>query len=174
MFEYLIVIGILSGQEGSETVGCRLIPDDAERLACYDSIFGRPSGDVAVPDSAETPREIAPVAGSKGSGTPSAAATSPTSAAQDFGLTEEQRIRRKDDAAPATEMIESHVAAVERRARDRFLLTLENGQKWTLVEPTPIQRFYAGDAITIRKAAFNSYLASGPNSGTTIRVRRVH
>jgi len=174
MFEYLIVIGILSGQEGSATVGCRLITEDAERLACYDSIFGRPSGDVAVPDSAKTPREIAPVAGSKGSAAPSAATTPPATAAQDFGLTEEQRSRRKQDAAPTIEMIESRVAAVKLYERDRFILTLENGQQWTQIEPTPIQRFYAGDAITIRKAAFDSYLARGPNSATGIRVRRTN
>ena len=59
-------------------------------------------------------------------------------------------------------------------AYDRFILTLENGQKWAQIEPTPIQRFYAGEEITIRKAALNSYLASGPSSRAAIRVRRVN
>lgn len=154
MFEYLVIIGFLSGQEASGTAGCRLIKDDAERLACYDSTFGRPPVSAAVPDTAKTPREVAP-------------------AVQDFGLTEEQRNQKKEVPAPTIDLIESRIATIERHPRDRFTLTLENGQKWTQLEPTPIQRFRVGEAITIRKAAFDSYLARGPSSGTGVRVRRV-
>ena len=155
MFEYLVVMAILSGQEASGTDGCRLIPDDAERLACYDRTFGHPAVGAAVAAAATTPKETAPVA-------------------QDFGLSEEQRNQKKKEPAPTIDMIESRIAAIERLPRDRFTLTLDNGQKWTQLEPTPIQRFRVGDAITIRKAAFNSYLAQGPNSGIAVRVRRVN
>lgn len=155
MFEYLVVIAILSGQEASGTVDCRLIEDNAERLACYDSAAERPPGGAAVPDKAKDAREVAP-------------------AAKDFGLSEEQRNERKKNPPPTIDMIESRIAAVERHPwDDRFILTLENAQKWAQLEPTPIQRFYVGDAITIRKAAFDSYLARGPSSGNGVRVRRV-
>lgn len=155
MFEYLVVIAILSGQEVSETAGCQQIKDDAERLACYDSSFGRKRDELAVPDATKSPQEVAP-------------------AAQDFGLTEEQRNQKKKNPEPTIEMIESRIAAAERQPwDDRFTLTLENGQKWVQIDPTPIQRFHVGDAITIRRAAFNSYLARGPSSGTGVRVRRV-
>ncbi|MFZ2509364.1 MAG: hypothetical protein WAW79_12935 [Steroidobacteraceae bacterium] len=155
MFEYLVVIALLSGQEASRTVDCRLIEDNAERLACYDSTAGRPPGSAPIPGKAENPQEAAP-------------------AVEDFGLTDEQRDRKKQNPPATIDMVETRVAAVERQPwDDRFTLTLDNGQKWAQLEPTPIQRFRVGDAITIRKAAFNSYLARGPNSGTGVRVRRL-
>ena len=155
MFEYLVVIGVLSAHGATGTVDCRLIKDDVERLACYDATAPQPPAATIVPDAVKAPPKGAP-------------------AAENFGLTEEQRQQKIKDPTPTIEMIESRVAAVERhRWDDRFMLTLENGQKWAQLEPTPTQRFYVGDAITIRKAALNSYLARGPSSGAAIRVRRV-
>lgn len=153
MFEYLIVIGLLTGQETSGMAGCRLIEDDDKRLACYDSASGRRPGNGAVPEAAKIPPDVTP-------------------AAMDFGLTEEQRNQTKD-VAPEIDKIVSRVAVVERQAFDRYTMTLENGQKWKQLEPTPIQRFRVGDAITIRKAAMESYIARGPSSGPGVRVRRV-
>lgn len=155
MFKYLIVIAILSAQDASGTVDCRPIKDDAERLACYDSTLGRPSDGAVVSTAAKDRQEVVP-------------------AARDFGLTEEQRNQKKKVPSPTIDMIENRVAAIERHPwNDRFVLTLENGQKWAQLDPTPIQRFHVGDAISIRKAALNSYLARGPSSGTGVRVRRV-
>lgn len=154
MLKYLIVIGLLSGQDASGTAVCPLIDNDAERLACYDSVYRQPPVSAAVPAPAKPTQDVAP-------------------AAEDFGLTEEQRQKRMQDAAPPIDMIESRVAGIERHPRDRYILTLENGQKWMQSEPTPFQRFHVGDAITIRKAALNSYLARGPGSEASFRVRRV-
>jgi hypothetical protein len=58
-------------------------------------------------------------------------------------------------------------------ATGRLLLTLENGQQWVQVESSSRQRFFEGDSITIRKASLGSFLASGPKSGTGVRVRRI-
>lgn len=154
MLEYLVVFGYLSAQAGSEQTACRQIQDDAERLACYDSIFGPPAASAVAPDAAASPQQKVP-------------------AVEDFGLSEEQRNQRKKNPAPVVDMIDSHVAAIERLPRDRFTLTLENGQKWTQLEPTPMPRFHVGETVTIRKAAFNSFMARGPSAGTGVRVRRV-
>lgn len=155
MFEFLVVAAFFSGQGVSGAAGCQQIKDDAERLACFDSIFGHKGDEPAVPDMVESPQEVTP-------------------AAQDFGLTEAQRSQKKKSPEPVIEMIESRIAVAERHPRDdRFTLTLENGQKWVQIDPTPMQRFHVGDAITIHKAAFNSYLARGPNSGSGVRVRRL-
>ncbi len=163
MIQYLVLIAVLSGQQASGTLACQKIQDDAERLACYDSAFGRLPADTATPVEPQS-QPAAPVA----------ALPAVKPASQDFGLTEEQRNQRKKDPEPTIDMIESRVVAIERHPRDRFTLTLENGQIWTQIEPTPIQRFHVGESITIRKAAFDSYLASGPSSQVGYRVRRVN
>ena len=169
MLEYLAVIGMLSAQDGSGAASCQLIADDARRLACYDQVFGRPGEGASVPAAAAAPTPAA-------AAPPSQAAAAPPQAAppaEEFGLSEEQRNQKKQDPAPVIQRIESHVVAIERLPRDRFTLTLENGQKWTLLEPTPMPRFHVGELITIRKAALNSFLALGPSAGTGVRVRRL-
>ncbi|RPI14783.1 MAG: hypothetical protein EHM60_05885 [Lysobacterales bacterium] len=101
-----------------------------------------------------------------------AQAASPASQEETFGLTPEQQQRRKPEKPPEIESVESRVTAVKPLQYDRFRLTLENGQVWSQTEPTPRQRFYPGDTITIRKAALGSYMATGPKSSGGIRVRR--
>lgn len=58
-------------------------------------------------------------------------------------------------------------------ASSRLLLTLDNGQQWVQVEPSRRQYFFEGETITIKKASLGSFLATGPRSGTGIRVRRL-
>lgn len=99
-------------------------------------------------------------------------AASPVSQEETFGLTPEQQQRRKPDKPAELESVESRVTAVKALQYDRFRLTLENGQVWSQTEPTPRQRFYPGDTITIRRAALGSYMATGPKSSGGIRVRR--
>jgi hypothetical protein len=104
---------------------------------------------------------------------PAAAEAAPAASQQDtFGLTAEQQQRRKPEKTAELESVESRVTAVKPLQYDRFRLTLENGQIWSQTEPTPRQRFYPGDTITIRKAALGSYMATGPKYSGGIRVRR--
>jgi hypothetical protein len=95
---------------------------------------------------------------------------------EEFGLSAEQRLAKQQPVqAPPQEMdsINARVAVVRQLRNDRFVLILENDQIWTQVEPTPRQRFFVGDEIRIRRASLGSFLATGPNTGGAIRVRRV-
>jgi hypothetical protein len=103
---------------------------------------------------------------------PAPGPAAPASLAEKFGLSAEQIEARRPQAVPEIESIESRIVAVKALPRDRFALTLENGQVWEQTEPTPRQRFYPGDTVEIRKAALGSFLASGPHSGERIRVKR--
>jgi hypothetical protein len=98
----------------------------------------------------------------------------PASPAEEFGLSAEQRLAKKTEQEPQEmDSITARVAVVRQLRNDRFALILENDQIWTQVEPTPRQRFYVGDEIRIRRASLGSFLATGPNTGGAIRVRRV-
>lgn len=125
----------------------------------------------AVPETpTRAPAAAAPAAAP--AATTGSEAPSPVSQEETFGLTPEQQQRRKPDKPAELESVESRVTAVKALQYDRFRLTLENGQVWSQTEPTPRQRFYPGDTITIRRAALGSYMATGPKSSGGIRVRR--
>lgn len=197
MLDWLVVLGLAAGVDPQAVSACAAIGDDRRRLACYDGLF-RPAGaasqqadagtagppaaspsptDGAAPAVVAAPvLATAPVAVSAGAPAPvsqvSPPPVAPAGPAERFGLSAEQIEARRPQAAPEIESIESRVVAVKALPRDRFVLTLENGQVWEQTEPTPRQRFYTGDAVQIRKAALGSFLASGPNSGERIRVKR--
>lgn len=202
MLDWLVVLGLAAGVDPQAVSACAVIDDDRQRLACYDGLFrpadaarsdaaagtaGPPAtspssagGAAAAVVPAAAPAAPPIVASASAAApvpqAPSALAASgpaaPASPTEKFGLSAEQIEARRPQAAPEIESIDSRVVAVKALPRDRFVLTLENGQVWEQTEPTPRQRFYPGDTVEIRKAALGSFLASGPNSGERIRVKR--
>ena len=140
---------------------CARIAPDAERLHCFDGLFGsRP-----VSQAAEAPQAApAPQA------TPAPQSAAAAEAA--FGLpAAEIQARRSEPAAPTE--ISSRVGRVIQRGPEPPLLELENGQQWVLLESMGSVRFGAGDAITIRSGTLGSYLASMPERKGAWRIRRV-
>jgi hypothetical protein len=111
---------------------CAELGDDAERLACYDAEFGKPSAGAPTP---------APAAG----GTPQ---------------------------KPEIASVKSVVAAVTHKRDGRFLVTLANGQIWEQSELESKASVEAGDAVTVRRASFGSYLLV-TKAGIATRVKRV-
>lgn len=150
---------------GSVASGCRSVIDDQERLACYDAAFGNPHADPGEREAGQVP--------DAGRATQPAAPPAAANSAEDFGLTPGQKEAKVQDAPPPIESISSIVTGVEQLPRERYVLTLENGQVWLQIEPTSRQLFYAGDAIVIRKASLNSFLADGKRTGAGVRVRRM-
>jgi hypothetical protein len=143
---------VLSRAAGAdEPQRCAAMADDRDRLACYDSIFGRPGASAAAPAAA--------------------AAASPEA---DFGLTE--AARRAREPAESTEKfpdsITGTVAKVSRQPAGELIVTLENGQVWTQLQVDPRARVAAGDTVTIKKAALGSHMLVTPSRYAT-RVRRV-
>jgi hypothetical protein len=145
--------------------------DDRARLACYDSIFGRPA--------ATAPR-VAPAAAVPEAGAvavPTAAAPTAAAAANaetDFGLTEAaKRARQPEESAERLpESISGTVARVARQPAGEFVVTLENGQVWTQLQVDARARVAVGDTVVIKKAALGSHLLVTANRYAT-RVRRV-
>jgi len=144
---------------------CGRIAADAERLECFDGIFG--ARREAVPAAATA--VAAPVAA------PAAAPARVPTKEADFGLTEAQKQAANPQAAELAEPqdLTSRVARVIPRGMEPPVLELENGQQWRLLESMANVRFRAGDAIVIRRGAIGSYLASSPDRNGAWRVRRV-
>ena len=160
---------------------CVAIAEDAERLACYDSVFGR--GSVAVPDPPGAPAVASGAASAAAVAVRPASAPATASAAPDtpilvdpvaeFGLSETQKRaqdpERAKDASP--DSITGTVAQVGRQPTGGLVVTLENGQVWVQAETLSKARIAAGDEVTIRKATMGSYMLVAPNK-VAMRVRR--
>jgi Tfp pilus assembly major pilin PilA len=172
MLAAMIALGMAAGVQG-DPAACARIEPDAARLACYDSFYRS----ATAPSLATAPAATTPVAGTApataGATAVPAAAAATADPLAEFGLTEKQKLEKQPDAPPKPQEIEGVVREVKKIAIDRWAIYLENGQVWTQAESTTRQPFKAGDSIRIREAALNSYLATGPKSGGTVRVRRV-
>lgn len=141
---------------------CSHVPDDAERLACYDRLSGR-APTVRTESTAQLP---APVRAS-------AVASGPTTVLDPvaaFGLSQ-QEIEERDPTG-WTESITGTVGSVSQAASGRYVVTLGNGQAWIQTNTDSYPVLKTGDAVEIRRAALGSYVLNGPRS-ISWRVRRV-
>jgi hypothetical protein len=156
----LALVAFAGAARGAEpkleaAAACARISAEAERLACFDGLFGAR----AHPTPASPPQAAPPVK----------PAMAPES---EFGLTAAQReAPPPEPAAPAE--ITSRVSRVITRGPEPPMLELENGQQWVLLESMGSDRFRAGDAVTIRSGALGSFLASMPERKGAWRVRRI-
>ena len=173
---------------------CAAIGAADERLACYDSLARpKPSPGPAAspaPDSGKTSPHAAAKTGATpttaAAATAAPAAAAPTAAAatavpaavapggaaasttadpaKSFGLTKH--------AAPSEEGPDHIQAQVTRVDTDRLgnvRVALDNGQAWTFNAPDALIR--VGDAVTIKRAAFGSFLLRTP-AHHTYRAQR--
>lgn len=151
---------------------CAQLPDDAERLACYDRLAGRaPSvptvatGLAATQSSGPAPA-TAPARAAVVASEP-AAAPDPVA---DFGLSQ-QALKERDPDGWA-ESITGTVGSVAQSASGRYVVALDNGQVWAQTETNAHPVLKAGDVVKIKRAALGSFVLNGPRS-VSWRVRRV-
>lgn len=177
MIETWVLVGLAVSVSQTDIDRCLGLADDQARLACYDRLFGRAllpaeSGSVTTDGAqgAAVPPPPAPIAAAQAteqsvqtSATPEAALPAESS----FGLTSRQRPDGKVEA------ISGRIVEVEPSSVGRPVLVLDNGQRWRQVDSTTLPAFSPGEDVTIRRAAFGSYLATVPDSGrAAVRVRR--
>lgn len=150
---------------------CAAIQGRDARLSCYDALAHRvpdESPAVAATSPAAPPRlPAAPAA-------PIAAAPTqaPTTAAavvadpKNFGLTATQT--HIADLGPKSEA--AHISILSSDQTGQTFVVLDSGQTWTVMDPDGW--LSTGDAVTIKRANFGSYLMFAP-SHHSYRVRRI-
>ena len=118
----------------AESHRCSGVLEDAQRLACYDTAFGKPvrPATSAAPAPAPAPAVVAPrapvvtpapVVQRSAPAPASAAAASPAPAAASTPA-----------STPPAQPVSARITAVSRLSNDRFAITLDNGQVWTQLE----------------------------------------
>ena len=140
----LLLTGNCVAVQAQDLASCRTLPDDQQRLACYDALAGR-----APQDAGTAPEEL-------------------------FGLeatASAERLQRERGDEPV-EALQQSVATVSADGYGKLRIGLANGQVWAQIDSDRL-RLKPGDAVRIRRAAMGSYLLSLQTGGRAIRVRRV-
>jgi hypothetical protein len=145
---------------------CFEIYDDPQRLACYDSLFGKP----VRPGAAQLPAAPAqPPAPAVVTAVPTPPAAAPPVTAPASAPTPATRQPPAKAPAPA-QPVTARITAVSRLANDRFAITLDNGQVWTQLERDLSAEVRAGDTVQIRPAMLGSWMLE-TRGGVKTRVR---
>jgi hypothetical protein len=143
---------------------CAAQADDAQRLACYDSEFGKPR--------AVVPRPVAPAPAPAATPAPSLAVAQPAVAVA-APVTESMNSEtRKRNATARPADVTSSIASLRRLLDGRQQATLANGEVWAQQEPDPRAELRVGDSVIVRAAALGSFMLVTP-SGARTRVTRV-
>lgn len=162
----LVMVLAGAAAHGETAVDCAAIEDAAQRLACFDRIFG---GDGTAVDRA--PEEPAAPEQPAARTEPSAPAVEPPApVAKD----PEPTPPRGGGVFGLDEVVDlsTTVTAVHYREQQKMVFGLANGQIWMQVSPRYV-RIREGDAVTIRNATMGGYLMRSANEVST-RVTRVH
>ena len=120
---------------------CVSIAEPGPRLACYDSVAGQR---VEAPDA----RRVVSAMPKDG-----------------FGLGAAKRV-----PVEQTQSISAHVTRVEHSHTGNAVVSLDNGQLWTLDAGDPL--LATGDEVTIRRGTFTSFLLTS-RQGRTHHARRL-
>ncbi|SDI37547.1 hypothetical protein SAMN04488540_101231 [Ferrimonas sediminum] len=139
-------------QAAEAIANCQLQQDRLDRLVCFDKLSGTTAATLN-----PAPVTVAP---------PAAAASSPQSAEQQFGL-----IKKADENEP--EQIQGTITKMSKDAYGKFTITLDNGQSWKQTESRNF-RLDKQATITISKAALGSFLLTQEGRNGSVRVKRVH
>lgn len=122
---------------------CAHVRDSKDRLACYDQAFGKPAD------------------------------SEPAATAEKFGLPEKEvpaKNKAGENAEPSS--VTAAVTSLSRQRDGKFVATLDNAQVWSQTEINSQADVRVGDAVTVRRGAFGSYLLV-TKAGIATRVRRV-
>ena len=147
---------------------CNELPNDAQRLGCYDAVFGKPAG-----AGAQAAR-VAPVAPAVAAAPPVAPVAPVAVGATAAAAT----VAAAPTAAPAApkaakpETFKSSITSLANSADGRFIATLENGERWLQTERDSRNEVKVGDTVTLQPGMFASWTLE-TKSGYTARVKRL-
>ena len=146
---------------------CRIIPEAAARLACYDAIALPGIGSRAGWGAPTTSAPAAPAAPAALATAPGVAATAvPADPSSTFGL--EARI-----VAAGPDRMESRLIGKVQDLPAGTRFTLENGQVWQSTEYTGGYYDLTNPKVVISRGALGSFFITFEGANATPRVRRV-
>ena len=151
----------------AELARCAALEATDARLACYDTLAGRPvGGNVPSPDRA-TATVTPTVASSLAPTTAAHAAPAPADAERHFGLSAAQQ----HTASQGPQAIQARIAQITVDQLRRSFVILDNGQTWASTEGEMF--LDSGELVTIKRAALGSFMLVSAESKRSYHVRRI-
>lgn len=148
---------------------CAAISAPSKRLECYDRLAASlPTSPALAPTLAPAAVPAPVAAGAAAAASPPPVASAPPTAPpkESFGLYAPEHPAAPPPAASLT----ARVASLSVSATGYPTVTLEGGQVWELDSIDPV--LASGDSVTIKRAAFGSFLMT-TTKGRTHRVHRL-
>ena len=145
---------------------CGTIKDKSDRLACYDSATRAAPAAPATVARAAPPTAAVPAAAERNA--PPALATTP---AQSFGI---ETVRRdRPDRPKPLDRITARAVSAQDNGIGHWLITLDNGARWQLLEREPdFIPPRRDEAVQIRRGALGGYLMDLSHQNS-VRVTRI-
>jgi len=174
---WFICVGLASNAQAEEI--CSDIDSDDARLRCYDEVAERSAAKELGPQSSavdqDTPAPAADPSSVAHRDIAAAASTAPAATPKElFGRSAEDTSAIIADAAGVEEInkLEARAVSVTRDPYGRFVVLLDNQQRWRQVGSERFQ-IKAGDEIEIRRAALGSFWLQRRAGGRKTKVRRL-
>jgi len=160
----------LGADLASQLAACRAVEDCAERMACYDAIT-LDGADAAAPAPQSLPAPDAQPAAAPSPAVRPVATPSPEELFGKSAAEAQRSISTSAGNAPLDEL-EATITDLREIARERVLVTLDNGQHWRQTAHSSLI-LSVGDQIVIRPASMGSYKLTKGDGKRTMRVQRV-
>lgn len=164
---------------------CRIIANDADRLACYDALFGvdlsvgqtdTNIGKGEVSKSQATLQPNVPTANASIRNNETSVSedalvtdtlnnTTDANAVDEFGL-----FKKREDKSP--QEIKAVVISVDSNTSGRRKISLDSGQVWLEVENSSV-RIKESESARIRKGMFGTFYLSIGDSRRSVKVKRI-
>ena len=155
-----------------ELIDCREMTSSVARLDCYDQLVDARATSSSDSVDTGTDENDAPAAAA----TTAAAATPAVEVSQEalFGKSGTAMRKSVQEATGAAEIkqIEARVSKIKTSATGYAVITLDNGQVWKQIDSSRL-RLSGNDQVTIRRAAFGSFMLRKTGKKTIMRVKRI-
>lgn len=141
-----------------ELARCRTLPDDSQRLACYDQaaailLTAEQKADIVVVDRQDVENARRSLFG--------------------FNLPDIALFRRHGAKIEPLEHLDGALAAASSDASGQWTFRLQDGSVWRQIDTNELNRSPKyGDAVLVKRAAFGSFMLS-VDKAPGVRVRRV-
>ena len=159
--------GVAQAQTPDRLIACASKVDDAERLACYDSVV---KGLGAEARAASEAREQDAKAAK-------AAAAAAASAAAARAAAEAEAARKDSFGKPASQEAVSELTAaiteVLKDASGKAVFVLDNGQIWRQADGFALPNAKVGAQVTIKRGSLGSFRLVPANSNRSVQVIRM-
>lgn len=156
-------------------LACRKLPDEGERVRCYDTQIDKMSAGPAAVRAAPTVPKPSASGMEPSPPAPARAARQADNTAR-FGQETLPATARPKPSPEQEAALVSSITALRQVARATYAISLANGQIWRQEEASDLSLFFrVGDSVRIEKGGLGSYRLSTGATGTKnwVRVSRL-